>query len=272
MSSFVYFTDDQLHQARNANIVDLLHRQGETVKRSGTEYQWGEGSNKVTIRGNQWFHQYDRDGGDPIKFVRRFYNMSFPDAVQFLLGSNCGVIAQQPEQQRRPREEKKFELPARNDNMRRVYAYLLHQRKLERSVVDTFAHIGLVLGSNQDEDTTLSLEFRKAEIEAAVKEMFQQVSVANADMFDESRLAELLSEKADIERQLLQQRERQEVNRNSQSRLETIFTVLDGLQNHPITYDDQIVRQLLQCVLVESKNSIRVVFAGGYEVVQALNQ
>lgn len=133
-------------------------------------------------------------------------------------------------------------------------------------------HIGLVLGSNQDEDTTLSLEFRKAEIEAAVKEMFQQVSVANADMFDESRLAELLSEKADVERQLLQQRERQEVNRNSQSRLETIFTVLDGLQNHPITYDDQIVRQLLQCVLVESKNSIRVVFAGGYEVVQALNQ
>ena len=133
-------------------------------------------------------------------------------------------------------------------------------------------HIGLVLGPNQDEDTTLSLEFRKAEIEAAVKEMFQQVSVANADMFDESRLAELLSEKADIEQQLLQQRERQEVNRNSQSRLETIFTVLDGLQNHPITYDDQIVRQLLQCVLVESKTSIRVVFAGGYEVVQALNQ
>ncbi len=133
-------------------------------------------------------------------------------------------------------------------------------------------HIGLVLGSNQDEDTTLSLEFRKADIEAAVKEMFQQVSVANADMFDESRLAELLSEKADIEQQLLQQKERQEVNRNSQSRLETIFTVLDGLQNHPITYDDQIVRQLLQCVLVESKNSIRVVFAGGYEVVQALNQ
>lgn len=132
-------------------------------------------------------------------------------------------------------------------------------------------HIGLVLGSNQDEDTTLSLEFRKAEIEAVVKEMFQQVSVANADMFDESRLAGLLSEKADIEQQLLQQRERQEVNRNSQSRLETIFTVLDGLQNHPITYDDQIVRQLLQCVLVESKNSIRVVFAGGHEVVQALN-
>ena len=147
MSSFVYFTDDQLYQARNTNIVDLLHRQGETVKRSGTEHQWGEGSNKVTIRGNQWFHQYDRDGGDPIKFVRKFYNMSFPDAVQFLLGSNCGVIAQQPEQQRRSREEKKFELPARNDNMRRVYAYLLHQRKLDRAVVDTFAHQNMIYES-----------------------------------------------------------------------------------------------------------------------------
>lgn len=132
-------------------------------------------------------------------------------------------------------------------------------------------HIGLALGVEQDEDPTLSLEIRRAEIEAAVKEMFQQVSVANAAMFDETRLAELLSEKANIEQQLQQQREKQETACNNQSRIETIFTVLDGLQNHPITYDDQIVRQLLQCVMVESKDTIRVVFAGGHEVVQHLN-
>lgn len=46
--------------------------------------------------------------------------------------------------------------------------------------------------------------------------------------------------------------------------------ILDGLKNHPINYDDSIVRQLLECVVVESKNKIKVVFKDGYEVEQTL--
>lgn len=37
-------------------------------------------------------------------------------------------------------------------------------------------------------------------------------------------------------------------------------------QNQYHTYDDQIVRQILQCVVVESKQKIKVVFIGGLEV------
>ena len=35
-------------------------------------------------------------------------------------------------------------------------------------------------------------------------------------------------------------------------------------------YDDQIVRQIIECVIVESKEQIRVIFAGGLEVTQSL--
>lgn len=49
-----------------------------------------------------------------------------------------------------------------------------------------------------------------------------------------------------------------------------LYLILDGLKNHPINYDDSIVRQLLECVVVESKNKIKVVFKDGYEVEQEM--
>ena len=71
---YINFTDEQKKQARQTDLVSLLELQGETLKRSGKEWEWKDGSQKVTIRGNLWFHQYDRVGGDAIDFVRRFYN------------------------------------------------------------------------------------------------------------------------------------------------------------------------------------------------------
>ncbi len=89
MSSYIHFTDEQKAQARQTDIVSLLESQGETVKRSGKEFVWKDGAQKVTVRGNLWFHQYERDGGDAIGFVRRFYNKSYPEEVEYLLGE-CG--------------------------------------------------------------------------------------------------------------------------------------------------------------------------------------
>ena len=43
---------------------------------------------------------------------------------------------------------------------------------------------------------------------------------------------------------------------------------LDALQNHPLAYDDYLVRQTLSHVIAVSKHLIRVVFPGGLEVEQ----
>lgn len=45
---------------------------------------------------------------------------------------------------------------------------------------------------------------------------------------------------------------------SAKSILDEIYTILDGLKNHPLTYDDQIIRQILECVIVESKDQIKV--------------
>ena len=85
-TKYVHFTDEQKEQARQTDLCELLRSQGEKLKRSGSEYEWRDGSQKVTIRGNLWFHQYDQQGGDAIDFVRRFYDKDYPEAVEYLLG------------------------------------------------------------------------------------------------------------------------------------------------------------------------------------------
>ena len=96
MSQYIHFTNEQKAQARQTDIASLLVSQGETVKRSGSEYEWKDGSQKVTIRGNLWYHQYDRVGGDAIDFVRRFYNKSYTQAMEYLLGNGDGTLITVP--------------------------------------------------------------------------------------------------------------------------------------------------------------------------------
>ena len=96
MSSYIPYTEAEKEKARQTDIADMLMRQGETLRRSGSELEWRDGSAKVTIRGNLWFHQYDRTGGDAIDFVRRFYNKSYPEAMEFLLGGCGGRLTASP--------------------------------------------------------------------------------------------------------------------------------------------------------------------------------
>ena len=78
-----------------------------------------------------------------------------------------------------------------------------------------------------------------------------------------------------LEKQALQQKLDEANNmsqkqENMQSRLDEMFTILDGLKNHPMEYDDTLIRQTLECVVVENAERIKVIFKGGYEVVQEL--
>ena len=144
MAHYIHFTEEQKELARQTDLCDLLRRQGEKLKRSGSEYEWRDGSQKVTIRGNLWFHQYERTGGDAVDFVQRYFQKSFPEAVEYLLGSGCGTLTASPVVQREPTT---FTLPKRNDNMRRVYAYLISSRGIDRDVVNAFAYRQMIYES-----------------------------------------------------------------------------------------------------------------------------
>lgn len=135
---YIEYTKEELERANNTDLEAMLRREGEKLKRSGSEWEWRDRDDaKITIRGNEWFHQYEWKGGKAIDFVRRFYNLDFTEAVGKLIGIKAANIEDVP--MKRPQERKPFELPDANNDMRRVYAYLMQRRFIDRDIITHFA-------------------------------------------------------------------------------------------------------------------------------------
>lgn len=131
-------------------------------------------------------------------------------------------------------------------------------------------HIGMGLDMGESEDESLDLQIKIAEIDAEFKAMLNAVSSDTVDTFDEQRVKELMDEKSKLQQQLAQIAERKQKRENTKSRLDEIFTIIDGLRNRPMEYDDRLVRQIIECVVVEDKERIKVVFIGGLEITETL--
>ena len=144
MSEYINFTKEEREQARRTDLASFLISQGESVKKSGSEYEWLDGSQKVTIRGNLWYHQYEQKGGDAIDFVRRFYSKDYVGAVQLLLNQSGGnLIKSEPIE----RKLKPFKLPERNDRMSRVFSYLLLTRGIDKEILYEFVRKKMIYES-----------------------------------------------------------------------------------------------------------------------------
>lgn len=135
ISIYIHFTKEQREQARRTDLANFLISQGEKVRKSGSEYEWLDGSQKVTIRGHLWYHQYEQKGGDAIDFIRKFYNKDYAEAVQMLLNNGGSQIITSPPIEK---EHKPFKLPPRNDRMSRVFSYLLLTRGIDKDVLFEF--------------------------------------------------------------------------------------------------------------------------------------
>lgn len=131
-------------------------------------------------------------------------------------------------------------------------------------------HIGMGLSAETTGDNSLDLQIRIAEIEAEFQKMLKAIAADNVEAFDEEKAKALMDEKAKLQIQLDRIADTKQKRKNAKSRLDEIFTIIEALANHPISYDDQIVRQILESVIVESKEKIKVVFVGGLEVTQTM--
>lgn len=137
---YIHFTDDQKRRAGEVDLEQFLLRQGERLIPSGFEKRLAS-DHSITIRGNRWYDHAAEQGGGPISFVQQFYNLSYPEAVTKLLGGeHFAIYATAPKQKKV--EKKEFALPPANKDMRRIYAYLLKNRLLDRDVVSAFVRAG----------------------------------------------------------------------------------------------------------------------------------
>mgnify|MGYP002798430621 CR=1 FL=1 len=137
MSTYIHFTDEQKQRAASVDLEEFLRCRGEKLLASGREKRLAR-DHSVTIRGNEWYDHAEERGGHAVSFVQRFYHLSYPEAVTMLLGGELGTVYPSAEE-RVEEPPKPFVLPPANSNMRRVYAYLVKYRNIDRSVVAHFA-------------------------------------------------------------------------------------------------------------------------------------
>ena len=133
-------------------------------------------------------------------------------------------------------------------------------------------HIGMGLEGEKSNDNSLDLQVRIAEIDAEFRKMLDRVSTETVEAFDEETATRLMNEKSRLQQQLDNIADAEQRRENAKSRLDDIYTILDGIKNRPMEYDDQIVRQLLECIVVDSKEQVTVIFKGGLKSVQPLTE
>ena len=133
--AYTRFTQEQLEQANQVDLAELLRRQGEKLRKEGIVQRWLRYDSTV-IYGNKWYRHSKEIGGGPIQFMKEFYDMEFADAVQYLLGGQGGLSFAPS----KGKEYIKPELhpPAFSKNMRRTFAYLIKTRNLDPEIVQYF--------------------------------------------------------------------------------------------------------------------------------------
>lgn len=129
------YTDEQIELAKNVDIADMLMKDGEKVKRVGRIYRWDK-HDSMSIYHNLWYQHSCEQGGNTISFVRKFYNLNFREAMEKLINDGPGGVYSQASKKEEPRPV--FKMPQFSKNMRRTFAYLIKERKIDADIVQYF--------------------------------------------------------------------------------------------------------------------------------------
>ena len=127
--------------------------------------------------------------------------------------------------------------------------------------------IAMTVKCDDSEDRKLEINVRLAEINEEFQKAMSLVSVDDDNnLVIEQRLTELIMEKETLNKELAKYSD--EDSANSNSKVNEIVRLTDILENQPLQFNDELIRQMLQCVVVESKERIKVIFNDGTEIDQ----
>jgi DNA invertase Pin-like site-specific DNA recombinase len=131
-------------------------------------------------------------------------------------------------------------------------------------------HIVSGLRGDGDGEGEYALRQRLLVIDSEVSELiqleYQDGDQGNYDV----QFEKLCSEKAAIKAKLDQIRTDERHEENEQTRLTNVIAEMNKLRHHPIDFDDVIVRQMVECVRVLSKERLLVCFRLGGEMEVAM--
>ncbi len=145
------YSNEDRNRALQVSLTSLAANLGYTVVRSGNHYSLKEMDSLIIYDDrswNRWSGKGTRTGGSQIDFLMEFGSVSsVPEAIAYLLEFNGERIVPEENFQsvnRRERTGSEFVLPPKNDNFKRLYAYLIQTRGLSQEVISDFVHRKLI--------------------------------------------------------------------------------------------------------------------------------
>ena len=117
--------------------------------------------------------------------------------------------------------------------------------------------------ASQDTESVLAKQNRLKELQKKFDSLTSiDIEQADTGEFDE-QFESLMSEIHRLEDELAEIEKEKSKWEKSSENLEQISAIIEGLKNHPVPYDDIIVRQLIYYIKVVSKNMIQIYFKDG---------
>ena len=164
----MYYTQEQIDRANQADLVSFLQSQGEQLTRAGNEYRWKR-HDSLTVRGNKWYRHSQSKGGGPVDFVMEFFGKSFTEAVELLTGEKGAVP---PPDRPCPASLSDFRLPPPNSDNRTARNYLTAARRIDEDVTGFFfargdiyedaAHHNAVFVGRDEDGILNTINFKKS--------------------------------------------------------------------------------------------------------------
>ena len=141
------FSQSQIEQANQTNLVVFLSARGEEFTRSGDEYRWKE-HDSVTIKNNKWYQHSQSRGGKAVDFLMEFYGFSFTRAVEELINEK-GVYPMSNDNYKeidlpQVSQKKEFVLPPKCGTSENMKKYLSEIRGIDPFTVSVFESCGLI--------------------------------------------------------------------------------------------------------------------------------
>jgi len=128
------------------------------------------------------------------------------------------------------------------------------------------ANIGTVLEC-QGQEEILAIEKRLKEIDQARNDLVGLIAAGGCDEEKlDSEFAKLYAEEQSLSERLALLKAQNQTTAETQEKLDKIMELIDNEKFELETFDNVLIRKLIECVKVLSKNEILVIFKGGYEV------
>lgn len=126
------YKKEEIDKAMNMSIVTVVESLGFPLKKTGKAYSHGENHKlRVYPDTNSYYDFSTGNGGNPINFVQRQMETTFPRAMKYLLTGDF----EEADHVEQPKEDFHYYFP-RNSDSRVGKDYLINQRKLDATLVD----------------------------------------------------------------------------------------------------------------------------------------